>query len=101
MAIPGVKTIIKDRFYSISRQDLPVGPRVAVIAKRSTASGTGNVPDLDAVQVSNEADVITAFGEDSDLHRAYVELVSAGAERVFVIPLPSNTVFVAGTSSRT
>ena len=44
MAIPGVKTIIKDRFYSISRQDLPVGPRVAVIAKRGTASGTGNVP---------------------------------------------------------
>jgi hypothetical protein len=99
MAIPGVKTIIKDRFYSISRQDLPVGPRVAVIAKRSTANGIGNVPDLDAVQVSNEADVITAFGQNSDLHRAYVELVSAGAERVFVIPLPSDTVFVRGTSS--
>ena len=99
MAIPGVKTIIKDRFYSISRQDLPVGPRVAVIAKRGTASGTGNVPDLDSVQVSNEADVITAFGEDSDCHRAYVELVSAGAERIFIVPLPSNTVFVRGTSS--
>lgn len=99
MAIPGVKTIIKDRFYSISRQDLPVGPRVAVIAKRSTANNTGNVPDLDAVQISNEADVITAFGEDSDAHRAYVELVSAGAERIFIIPLPSNTVFVRGTVS--
>lgn len=99
MAIPGVKTIIKDRFYSISRQDLPVGPRVAVIAKRSTASNIGNVPDLDAVQVSNEADVITAFGENSDMHRAYVELVSAGAERIFAIPLPSNTVFVRGGAS--
>ena len=73
MAIPGVKTIIKDRFYSISRSDLPVGPRVVVIAKRTTATGTGNVPDLDAVQVTNEADAITAFGEYSDLHRAFIE----------------------------
>ena len=58
MAIPGVKTIIKDRFYSISRQDLPVGPRVVVIARRNNNDGDGNVPNLDAVQVSNEADVI-------------------------------------------
>lgn len=98
MAIPGVKTIIKDRFYSISRQDLPVGPRVVAIARRSTATGTGNVPDLDVVQVTNEADVITAFGEDSDCHRAYAELVASGAERIYLVPLPSNTAFVAGTS---
>jgi len=98
MAIPGVKTIIKDRFYSISRQDLPVGPRVVAIAKRSNASGTGNVPDLDVVQVTNEQDVITAFGEDSDCHRAYQELVASGAERVYLVPLPSNSVFVAGSS---
>jgi len=99
MAIPGVKTIIKDRFYSISRQDLPVGPRVTIIARRSTANNTGNVPDLDAVQVTNEADVISAFGEDSDLHRGYLELVSSGAERIYCVPLPSNATFVRGTSS--
>lgn len=99
MAIPGVKTIIKDRFYSISRSDLPVGPRVVVIAKRNNAAGTGNVPDLDAVQVTNEADAITAFGANSDLHRAFIELVAAGAERIYMVPLPSNTVFVAGSSS--
>jgi hypothetical protein len=101
MAIPGVKTIIKDRFYSISRSDLPVGPRVVVIAKRNTAAGTGNVPDLDAVQVTNEADAITAFGNNSDLHRAFIELVASGAERIYMVPLPSNTVFVPGTSSVT
>jgi len=99
MAIPGVKTIIKDRFYSISRQDLPVGPRVVAIARRSNASGTGNVPDLDVVQVTNEQDVIAAFGDDSDCHRAYVELVASGAERIYLVPLPSNSVFVAGSNS--
>jgi hypothetical protein len=98
MAIPGVKTIIKDRFYSISRQDLPVGPRVVAIAKRSTAAGTGNVPDLDVVQVTNEQDVTTAFGQNSDCHRAYMELVASGAERIYLVPLPSDTDFLAGAT---
>jgi hypothetical protein len=66
MAIPGVRTLIRDRFYSVSRQDTPAGPRIVAIAKRSTASGTGGISDLDVVRASNEADVITAFGEGSD-----------------------------------
>jgi hypothetical protein len=93
MALPGVKTIIKDSFYSISRQDTPVGPRICVIAKRSTADGIGNVADLDVVQVTKESDVITAFGEGSQLHRAYLELIAAGADRIFMVPLPSNTTW--------
>jgi hypothetical protein len=93
MALPGVKTIVKDRFYSISRQDSPVGPRICVIGTRNTADGTGNVADLDVVQVTKEADVITAFGEGSQLHKAYKELVAAGADRIFMVPLPSNTSF--------
>jgi len=93
MAIPGVTTLIRDRFYSVSRQDAPVGPRIVTIAKRSTADGTGGVPDLDVVRVSNEADAITAFGSGSDAHRSFLELVTAGAERIFIVPLPSDTVF--------
>lgn len=93
MAIPGVTTIIKDRFYTVSRQDSPVGPRIVAIAKRSTVDGTGDIADLDVVRATNEADVITAFGEGSDLHRAFIELVTAGAERIFLVPLPSNTEF--------
>jgi hypothetical protein len=93
MAIPGVTTKIRDRFYSISRQDAPVGPRVVAMARRSTADGTGGIADLDVVRASNEADVITAFGEGSDAHRAFIELVIAGAERIFLVPLPSNTIF--------
>jgi len=98
MALPGVTTILKDRFYSISRQDTPVGPRIVVIAKRSTASGTGNILDLDVIQVTNEANVITAFGQDSDCHRAYVELVAGGADRIYMVPLPSTAVVQAGTA---
>lgn len=101
MALPGVKTIIKDRFYSISRQDSPVGPRVVVIAKRTTATGTGNVADLDVVLCTNEQDVITAFGENSQCHRAFFELVSSGAERIYMVPLPSDTVWNHSTGSVT
>ena len=101
MAIPGVTTTIRDRFYTVSRSDAPTGPRVVAIAKRSTADGTGNVQDLDVVRALNEADVITAFGDGSDLHRAFVELVTAGAERVFLVPLPSDTTFTHNTGSLT
>jgi hypothetical protein len=93
MAIPGVTTIIRDRFYSVSRSNTPAGPRIVVIAKRSTADNTGNVSDLDIVQATTEADVITAFGEGSDLHKAFLELISAGAERIYMVPLPSSTSF--------
>lgn len=101
MALPGVKTIIKDRFYSISRQDSPVGPRVVVIAKRTTSDGEGNVADLDVVLCTNEADVIEAFGENSHCHRAYFELVSGGAERIYMVPLPSDTTWNHTTGSVT
>lgn len=99
MALPGVKTILKDRFYSISRQDTPVGPRIVVIGKRTTANNTGGVADLDVIQIVNEADAITAFGDSSHLHKAFVELVSGGADRIYMVPLPSNSVYVAGGAS--
>jgi hypothetical protein len=101
MGIPGVKTLIRDRFYSVSRQDAPAGPRIVAIAKRSTANLTGGVADLDVVRVSNEADVITAFGDGSDAHRAFLELLIAGAGRMYIVPLPSNTVFVPSTGAVT
>ncbi len=93
MAIPGVTTLIRDRFYSVSRTNIPAGPRIVVIAKRDTADNTGNVSDLDVVQATTEKDVVTAFGEGSDLHKAFLELISAGAERIYMVPLPSTTTF--------
>lgn len=93
MAIPGVTTTIRDRFYSVSRSDIPTGPKVVAIARRNTVNGTGSVSDVDVVRATNEADVIAAFGDASDIHKAYVELVTAGAERIYLVPLPSDTVF--------
>ena len=97
MALPGVKTIIKDRFYSISRQDIPVGPRVCLIAQRSInpthADGTEYVQDLDVVQATTESDIITAFGENSPIHRGYIELIAGGAERIYIVPLPAAAVW--------
>lgn len=96
MALPGVKTIIKDRFYSISRQDIPVGPRVCLIAQRGAAVSGDNsdkVKDLDVVQATTEEDVISVFGENSDVHRGFVELIVGGAERIYIVPLPSDSVW--------
>ena len=93
MAIPGVTTIIRDRFYSVSRSNTPAGPRIVVIARRDTANETERVSDLDIVLATTEKDVIAAFGEGSDLHKAFLELISAGAERIYMVPLPSLTAF--------
>ncbi len=101
MATPGVNTIIRDRFYSVSRTDAPTGPRVVTIARRSTADATGGIADVDVYRATNEADVITAFGDGSDIHRSYKELVSAGVERIYLVPLPSDTVFNHTTGSVT
>ena len=104
MATPGVTTLIRDRFYSVSRQDVPAGPRIVAIARRNantfnqstetTAYNAMNkVADLDVVQATNEKDVIDAFGVHSDLHKAFLELITAGAERIYLVPLPHNAQF--------
>jgi hypothetical protein len=102
MAIPGVTTLIRDRFYSISRQETPTGPKIVAIAKRGeTATDSSRVQDLDIVQATTEKDVIDVFGEASDLHKAFLELVASGAQRIFLVPLPADTEFsdTAGTIS--
>lgn len=101
MATPGVTTLIRDRFYSVSRQDIPAGPRIVVIAKRGPLSASGSearaiedkVADLDVVQATTEKDVIDVFGSGSDLHKAFLELITAGAERIHLVPLPYDTQF--------
>lgn len=97
MALPGVRTVLNDRFYSLSRTDLPDGITVAAIARRANIagdprlSGDGNTPpDYDPYRVRSEQDVIDAYGEDSELHRAYVELVAGGAARIQLIPIPAH-----------
>lgn len=98
MALPGVNTVIQDRFLTLSRRDIPLGPRVVIIGKRTTADNTAdgngtNVRDLDPYNASREDRVYTAFGVGSDLHRGYVEAVAGGASRITLIALPSDTAF--------
>lgn len=97
MALPGVSISILDRLYGSTRTDVPTGPRVALIAKRSTASGTDGVLDLDAYLAKNEDDVVTKFGSDSHIHRAFREALSAGIANIVLVPLPSDTTFTAAT----
>lgn len=92
MALPGVRTTILDRFYTQARTDLPGGPLIAVIGKRNNATSATS-PDFIPYLATSEQDVITQFGEDSQLHRAYYELSTGGASRCAFIPLPSNTTF--------
>lgn len=92
MALPGVRTTILDRFYNLARTDLPGGPLIALVAKRSTATSS-TAPDFIPYYAISEQDVITQYGEDSQLHRAYYEVTTAGATNVALIPLPSDTVF--------
>lgn len=92
MALPGVRTTILDRFYNLARTDLPGGPLIAIIAKRSTAT-SATAPDFIPYYAISEQDVITQYGEDSQMHRAYYEVTTGGATNVALVPLPSDTVF--------
>lgn len=106
MALPGVSTLIKDRFFSLSRTNIPTGPRVAIIGRRTIVDGDANsdgtntyantaslVPDVDPYNAANEQLVIEIFGYGSDLHRGYLEAIGGGAQRISLIALPKDTVF--------
>lgn len=106
MSLPGVNTVIKDRFVALSRTNIPLGPRVGILGRRTTvAPGYENnvspitpdpgvsISDLDPYRALNEGDVITQFGEGSDLHRGYLEAMAGGATQIVLIALPEDTVF--------
>lgn len=115
MALPGVNTIINDRFHALSGPEAPVGRRIAIIGRRNDPGeddsilriadpGTGNsapdgktylgyVGDLEPYNAAGEKGVIERFGVGSDLHRGYLEALSGGASRVTLIPLPADTEY--------
>ena len=115
MALPGVNTIINDRFYTLSRTEAPIGTRVAIIGRRNDPAeddsitrianpgdGTpapdgktyeGYIHDLEPYNASGERGVIERFGTGSDLHRGYLEATSGGATRVTLIGLPADTSY--------
>lgn len=106
MALPGVSTVIKDRFYSLSRTNIPSGPRIAIIGRRTINDGDSNtdgtetyanraaeITDLDPYNPANEQNVIEIFGYGSDLHRGYVEAIAGGAQRITLVAMPKDTTF--------
>ena len=98
MALPGVSTVINDRFYTISRVDIPQGPKVLILGRRTTADGTedsaGNpIYDLDIYNVSSEKEAGVVFGPESDVVRGYVEAAAGGAQRISIVALPADTEF--------
>lgn len=106
MALPGVNTIINDRFFTLSRTNIPLITRIAIIGRRNpstddTTTKYDEVNDLEPYNASNERTVIERFGAMSDLHRGYLEAVASGATRVTLIPLPADTVFDYDTGSIT
>ena len=90
MALPGVRTVLKDRFFSLSRSNIPETVRVVVIGRRNNSEV---VPEGDPGVERNfvpylalgEEAVIANFGAGSELHRGYLETVSGGAARVFLV----------------
>lgn len=101
MALPGVKAELRDNFYNMGRTDLPSGPSLAIIAKRSINDPDGQHPDLSPYFAAGEKDVIDNYGANSNLHRAYYEASLAGASRIILIPLPADSVFNNTTGSIT
>jgi hypothetical protein len=49
--------------------------------------------NLDVYFAQDEKKVMTAFGTGSDLHRGFKEALAGGAQRVMLIPLPSDTTY--------
>jgi len=123
VALPGINLVIKDQFLGVSRTDVTISPRVAIIGKRrsavdpatpgniyatssaagytpfshpdypSTVNLSSDAPDLDPVNPINEQQVINWYGIGSDLHRGYIEAQRAGATMITLIPLPADTVY--------
>lgn len=105
MSLPGIRATIKDKFYSLSQTNIPTGPKVLIIGKRTTDDRTSDgeieVRDLDPYYATREDRVVAAFGSGSQLHRGFKEALAGGAQRIFMVALPSDTVFDydAGTIS--
>jgi len=101
LSLPGVHTTIIDKFSNLARTNIPDGPKLAILGRRTTANDTAdgtdinsvNVASLDVYVATNETKVVNAFGEGSDLHRGFLEALSGGAQRIYLIALPSDTVF--------
>ena len=91
MPLPGVRTVLKDQFRTVSRSQIPDGVRVAGVARRNNSPEYEGAADDYAIRrISSEENVVDYFGEHSEAHRCYLDLVSGGAARVWIVGLPKD-----------
>jgi hypothetical protein len=103
VSLPGVSLYIQDKFLGISRTNVPIGPRIAIIGRRNSVfedqdgrpyqDNSAVAADLDPFSAQNEREVIERYGVGSDLHRGYVEAQLGGARFIYLIALPEDTEF--------
>jgi hypothetical protein len=80
MSLPGVRAQLMDLYSALRyRADIST-PRVLCIGRK--LSGTANL--YDPAKYTDESAVIAAFGTNSELHKAWYELVSAGATEIYL-----------------
>ena len=96
--LPGIRTILRDRFAALGRSNDVEGSRIVLLARRGNTA-TSDYPDYEPYRAVDEANVITGFSEDSECHRGYLELVAAGANNIYIIPIPDDTITTDTTSS--
>lgn len=95
MALPGITTVLRDRFYALSRTNVPNAPITLAIAPRTIAAGTTLLDgthataDYDPYHAVDEQDVVNHFGYGSGAHRAYLEMIAGGAARIYIVATPA------------
>ena len=92
MALPGVTTVLQDKFTSLTRTSVATGPSIVIIGYRDTPDDTNGISSLQPFLFSKESDVIASYGMGSALHRGYLECLAGGGVNVSLLALPYGTV---------
>ena len=91
MALPGVNTVLQDKFTSLTRTSVATGPSIVIIGYRNTPDNTNGIPSLQPFLFSKESDVIASYGYGSALHRGYIECLAGGGINISLLALPYGT----------
>jgi hypothetical protein len=82
MALPGVRAQLMDLYSSLRYRSDIATSRVLVIGRHNLSDAT--VVLYDPTKYTDESSVVSAFGEGSELHRAWCECLQAGASDIYL-----------------
>lgn len=92
-SLPGVRTVLQDKFYTISREHTNNLPKVVIIGRRNNEhdpDDPNSARDYYGTYIQSEREVEIKFGRGSELHKGYLEAMSGGASQVYVVAIPSD-----------